>query len=64
MSDIPTDPQYILGQCKQCSKEIQFVANEIIAGEAQVVGCPHCGLETEVYIPQAISPPVLITRRG
>ena len=37
--------------CNHCSGHIEFDASQ--AG--QVVACPHCGLETKVYVPKAPS---------
>ena len=37
--------------CQHCSEYIEFESNDL-AEENSVVPCPHCGLETKLFIPQ------------
>lgn len=38
--------------CNNCSSNIEFEADQA----AQTVSCPHCGLETILFIPSAVRP--------
>src|SRR5260221_14067733 len=37
-------------RCRHCDKGIEFDANEL-GQENSLVPCPHCGLETMLFIP-------------
>jgi hypothetical protein len=41
-------PHHVICRCQHCDGHIEFETNSV--GEA--VACPHCGLETKLYIPQ------------
>jgi putative phage-type endonuclease len=43
-------PRYVTCQCKHCEEHIEFDANEF-AEENSILPCPHCGLETKIFIP-------------
>ena len=43
-------PRYIVCNCKHCDGHIEFDANEF-AEDNSIVPCPHCGLETKIFIP-------------
>ena len=43
-------PRYVVCDCQQCGGHIEFDANEF-AEENSIVPCPHCGLETKIFIP-------------
>jgi DNA-directed RNA polymerase subunit RPC12/RpoP len=46
---------YATCPCQHCGKGIEFNAAEL-AEENSVIACPHCGLETKLFIPQQVSP--------
>jgi len=39
--------------CQHCSEYIEFESDDL-AEENNIVPCPHCGLETKLFIPQAV----------
>jgi len=43
-------PRYVICRCQHCDGHIEFDANEF-AEENSIVPCPHCGLETKIFIP-------------
>ena len=43
-------PRYVVCNCKHCDGHIEFDANEF-AEDNSIVPCPHCGLETNIFIP-------------
>jgi hypothetical protein len=43
-------PRYVTCQCQHCDGHIEFDANEFVE-ESSIVPCPHCGLETKIFIP-------------
>ena len=47
--NIPT-PRYVVCDCQHCGGHIEFDGNEF-AEENSIVPCPHCGLETKIFIP-------------
>jgi hypothetical protein len=48
--DAQTAPNYVTCPCQHCDGHIEFDANEF-AEENSIVPCPHCGLETKIFIP-------------
>ena len=42
---------YITCRCQYCDKGIEFNAAEL-SEENSIIPCPHCGLETKLFIPQ------------
>ena len=42
--------------CQYCNGAIEFDANELVE-ENSIVPCPHCGLETKLFIPQTSTTP-------
>jgi uncharacterized paraquat-inducible protein A len=44
---------YLKCPCSNCDVNIEFPA----AGLGQTVTCPHCGLETLLFNPPAVTPP-------
>jgi hypothetical protein len=57
-------PRFVVCRCQFCDGHIEFDANEL-AEENSIVPCPHCGLETKIFVPpppakivQAAKPPV------
>jgi hypothetical protein len=43
-------PRYVTCRCQHCDGHIEFDANEL-AEEKSIVPCPHCSLETKIFIP-------------
>ena len=43
-------PRYVTCRCQHCDGHIEFDANEF-AEENSIVPCPHCGLETKIFMP-------------
>jgi hypothetical protein len=57
-SDAPT-PNYVTCPCQHCSGKIEFDANQLDTAENTTVPCPHCGLETILFVPPSPTRPVL-----
>src|ERR1041384_711372 len=49
-------PHYVTCPCNHCSGNIEFDANEL-AEEYSFMPCPHCGLETKLFIPHTTTAP-------
>ncbi len=49
-------PRYVVCDCQHCDGHIEFDANEF-AEENSIVPCPHCGLETKLFITQKVAAP-------
>lgn len=45
-------PRYVTCRCQHCDGHIEFDANELME-ENIAVPCPHCGLETKIFIPDS-----------
>ena len=43
-------PCYVVCDCQHCGGHIEFDANEFAEANS-IVPCPHCGLETKIFIP-------------
>jgi hypothetical protein len=57
--DAQKAPNYVTCPCQHCSGKIEFDANQIdVTGAAgntltgQTIACPHCGLDTILFVPQ------------
>jgi hypothetical protein len=48
--------KYAKCSCQYCDNDIEFDANELSVGEIRQAVCPHCGLETNLFIPSRPSP--------
>jgi len=46
---------YVTCRCQYCDKGIEFNADQL-AEENNIIPCPHCGLETRLFIPQETVP--------
>src|SRR5438067_1747953 len=46
--------------CHHCSGKIEFDATEFIPG--QIVTCPHCGMDTQLFIVRALPSPHSVKR--
>jgi hypothetical protein len=52
MSDAqPKSSRYVTCRCQHCDKGIEFDASEFKKGENQNAECPHCHLETIIFVP-------------
>jgi hypothetical protein len=56
--DTQTAPNYVTCPCQHCGGNIEFDANQLDAGEIPTVPCPHCELQTTIFVPDQISPPI------
>ena len=46
---------YVTCRCQHCDKGIEFDASGFAKGETQIVNCPHCALETVLFVPPPVS---------
>ncbi|HSY18069.1 MAG TPA: hypothetical protein VK815_07030 [Candidatus Acidoferrales bacterium] len=51
MSEPNDIPNYIKCSCRHCNGHIKIDANQLRPGETRQVECPHCHLETTVFLP-------------
>lgn len=51
MSQPNNDPEYITHSCQHCGGHIKFDARQLRSGETRRVDCPHCHLETIIFLP-------------
>ena len=60
ISGAQTAPRYVTCPCQHCSGNIEFDANCLPEGERRTVPCPHCGLETTLFLTdeQRMPPPI------
>jgi tetratricopeptide (TPR) repeat protein len=58
-----TAPNYVTCPCQYCSGKIEFDASTFDKGETRTVLCPHCGLETIIFVPEQKVPPVIPDER-
>ncbi|MGO8839442.1 MAG: tetratricopeptide repeat protein [Limisphaerales bacterium] len=65
-SDAQPSANYVTCRCQYCDKGIEFDASTFEKGETRTVPCPHCGLETIIFVPEnqrvppVIAPPPLV----
>jgi hypothetical protein len=50
-SDASTS-NYVTCPCQLCSGNIEFDASDFSAGETRTVECPHCHMETILFVPR------------
>ena len=48
-------PRYVACPCQHCSGKIEFDSNELGDEQNTTVPCPHCRLETIIFVPPVIS---------
>ncbi len=58
-SDAQPSATYVTCPCQYCSGKIEFDASTFDQGETRTVPCPHCGLETIIFVPEQKVPPVI-----
>jgi hypothetical protein len=56
--DAQTAPNYVTCPCQHCGGKIEFDANQFDPAENTTVPCPHCKLETTIFVPEQKMPPV------
>ena len=54
--DAQTAPNYVTCPCLHCNGKIEFDANQLDTAANAIVPCPHCGLETTIYLPEPVKP--------
>ena len=47
---------FVTCKCQYCDKGIEFDASAFAKNETRTVLCPHCGLETLIFVPFAPKP--------
>ncbi len=52
-------PRYVTCRCQHCDGHIEFDASDFGTRETRMVECPHCKLETVIFIPQQKAPPIV-----
>jgi uncharacterized protein len=57
--DAVMPPRYVTCPCQYCSGRIEFDANQLDTTANTTVPCPHCGLETIIFVPVQKVPPVI-----
>ena len=62
-SDAQPSANYVTCRCQYCDKGIEFDASTFDKGETRTVPCPHCGLETIIFVPERRVPPVIPDER-
>jgi len=61
MSNSPNESvRFVSCRCRHCDGGIEFDAADFDKDETRNVDCPHCGLETIIFVPQKMVPPVLV----
>jgi TPR repeat protein len=59
MSD---SPQYVTCNCQHCDGGIEFDASGFEKGETRAVECPHCHVETVIFVPERVNTPAAISQ--
>ena len=57
--DAQTAPNYVTCPCQHCGGKIEFDANQLDATEVPTVPCPHCELQTTIFVPEHKVLPVI-----
>jgi len=56
-SDAQRSGKYVTCKCQHCNDHIEFDASDFNKGETRTVECPHCHLETIIFVPPSQNPP-------
>lgn len=57
MSNLPNEsPPFVTCSCQHCNGHIEFDASDFAEGETRTFECPHCKLETLIFVPVARKP--------
>src|ERR1035438_2204339 len=62
--DALTTPRYVTCACTLCGGKIEFDAGGFEKGETRTVPCPHCGVETMLFVTPLRIPPVIPVPKG
>ena len=57
MSEQINSQNYVTCRCQYCDKGIEFDASDFGAGETRTAECPHCRMETIIFVPPSKTPP-------
>src|ERR1035437_1826989 len=57
--DAQTAPNYVTCSCQHCGGKIEFDANQLDPTDLPTVPCPHCELQTTIFVPEEQVPPVV-----
>ena len=52
-------PHFVTCRCQHCDAHIEFDASDFEKDETRTVECPHCHLETIIFVPPSPIPPQL-----
>lgn len=55
--------QFAICRCQHCDNRIEFDASDFEKGETRTAECPHCNLETIIFVPEQTLPPVIFNNR-
>jgi hypothetical protein len=58
-SDARQSANYVTCPCQHCAGGIEFDASDFEKGETRTVECPHCHMETIIFVPEPKVPPML-----
>lgn len=53
---MPNEPQFVTCPCKVCNGHIEFDPSDFGNGETRTVECPHCKMETILFVPDKKAP--------
>ena len=54
MNNAPNETRFVVCRCQHCDGGIEFDANGFEKGETRTADCPHCNLETIIFVPEQI----------
>jgi len=49
-----SESKFVVCRCQHCEGGIQFDASGFVKGETRTVECPHCKLETIIFVPPIV----------
>ena len=53
---MPNESQFVTSHCQVCNGHIEFDSSDFGDGEIRKVECPHCKIETILFVPDKKSP--------
>jgi hypothetical protein len=48
---MPNAPRFVTCHCQHCNGGIEFDGAGFAHGETRAIECPHCGIETNLFVP-------------
>ena len=57
--DAKTASNYVTCPCQHCGGKIEFDANQLDPTDLPTVPCPHCELQTTIFVTEQQVPPVV-----